>query len=106
MSMNIVKTINWIRSIELLASNVYREASERFIADQELSSFLSRLSQDESWHAFLLGQALESIQEPESLPKFGIKIDSNTKDEIEEAIQKLTASGDIFKPRRGFVQRI
>jgi len=28
------------------------------------------------------------------------------KDEIEEAIQKLIASGDVFIPRKGFVQRI
>jgi hypothetical protein len=29
-----------------------------------------------------------------------------TKDEIDDSIQKLTASGDIFIPRKGFVQRI
>jgi replicative DNA helicase Mcm len=29
-----------------------------------------------------------------------------SKDEIEDAIQKLKASGDIFVPRKGFVQRI
>jgi len=28
-----------------------------------------------------------------------------TKDEIEESIKKLQASGDIFKPKRGYVQR-
>ena len=27
-----------------------------------------------------------------------------TKVEIEEAINKLNASGDIFKPRRGYIQ--
>jgi len=31
--------------------------------------------------------------------------DKLTKDEIEEAISKLSASGDIFKPRRGYVQK-
>jgi replicative DNA helicase Mcm len=29
-----------------------------------------------------------------------------TKDEIDDSIQKLTASGDIFIPRKGFIQRI
>ena len=29
-----------------------------------------------------------------------------TKDELEDAVQKLTASGDIFIPRKGFIQRI
>ena len=29
-----------------------------------------------------------------------------SKDEIEEAITKLNASGDIFKPRRGYVQKM
>jgi len=28
-----------------------------------------------------------------------------TQDEIDEAISKLQASGDIFKPKRGYVQR-
>ena len=31
--------------------------------------------------------------------------DKLKKDEIEEAINKLSASGDIFKPRRGYIQR-
>jgi replicative DNA helicase Mcm len=29
-----------------------------------------------------------------------------SKDDIDDAIQKLRASGDIFEPRRGFVQRV
>jgi len=29
-----------------------------------------------------------------------------SKEEIDDAIQKLIASGDVFKPRRGFIQRI
>jgi replicative DNA helicase Mcm len=32
--------------------------------------------------------------------------DKLTKDEIEDAIGKLQASGDIFKPKRGYVQRM
>ena len=31
--------------------------------------------------------------------------DKLNKDEIDEAINKLQASGDIFKPKRGYVQR-
>jgi len=81
--MNMVKIINWLRSIELLAGNVYLKASERFAADQQFSSFLLRLKQDEDWHAFLLGNALHAIQDKASLPKFNIMIDSVTKKEIE-----------------------
>jgi hypothetical protein len=29
-----------------------------------------------------------------------------SKDEIDDSIQKLIASGDVFTPRKGFVQRI
>ena len=29
-----------------------------------------------------------------------------TKDDIEDSIQKLISSGDVFTPRKGFVQRI
>ena len=32
--------------------------------------------------------------------------DKLSKDEIEEAISKLNAAGDIFKPRRGYVQKM
>ena len=31
---------------------------------------------------------------------------SDEKDEINDSIQKLISSGDVFKPRRGFIQRI
>lgn len=87
--MNMVKIINWLRSIELLAGNVYLEASDRFNSDQEFSSFLSKLNQDETWHSYLLGKALQFIQDEESLPKFGIKIDSVTKEEIEAPFREL-----------------
>jgi len=84
-----VKIINWLRSIELLAGNVYLEASDKFTSDQKFSSFLSRLSQDENWHYFLLGKALQAIQGEESLPKFGIRVDSVTKEEIEAPFRDL-----------------
>ncbi len=87
--MNFVKIINWLRSIELLAGNVYLKASERFAADQQFSSFLSRLYQDEEWHALLLAKAIQAIQDAESLPKFGITIDSVTKEEIEGPFKQL-----------------
>jgi CheY-like chemotaxis protein/rubrerythrin len=87
--MNMIKIINWLRSIELLAANVYLEASNRFSADQRFSSFLSRLSHDETWHAYLLGNALEAIRDKESLPEFGIMIDPVTKKEIEAPFKEL-----------------
>jgi CheY-like chemotaxis protein len=87
--MNMIKIINWLRSIELLAANVYLEASNRYSADQRFSSFLSRLSHDETWHAYLLGNALEAIRDKESLPEFGIMIDPVTKKEIEAPFKEL-----------------
>ncbi len=87
--MDMVKIINWLRSIELLAGNVYLEASNKFASDQEFSSFLSRLNQDETWHSYLLGNALETIQEKKSLPKFGIMIDPVTKEEIEAPFRNI-----------------
>ncbi len=87
--MNMIKIINWLRSVELLAGNVYLEASNKFSADQRFSSFLSRLSHDETWHAYILGNALESIRDKESLPIFGIMIDPVTKEEIESPFKDL-----------------
>lgn len=87
--MDLVKIINWLRSIELLAGNVYREASDQFATDQTFSSFLSRLSHDENWHSYLLGDALRVIQDKEALPEFGIEIDPATKLEIETPFRDL-----------------
>jgi len=87
--MNMIKIINWLRSIELLAGNVYREASDQFATDQKCSAFLSRLNQDETWHFYILGNALTAIQDKEALPEFGIKVDSVTKHEIETPFRDL-----------------
>ncbi|MFC1840247.1 response regulator [Thermodesulfobacteriota bacterium] len=87
--MDIVKIINWLRSVEYLAGNVYLEASNKFASSQKISAFLSRLHNEEEWHALLLGKALEAIQDKESLPKFGIRIDSVTKEHIESPFKDL-----------------
>lgn len=87
--MDMIKIINWLRSVELLAGNVYLEASNKFSADQQFSSFLSRLSHDETWHAYILGNALGAIRDKESLPKFGIMIDPVTKEDIEAPFRNL-----------------
>ncbi|MBN2062882.1 MAG: response regulator [Deltaproteobacteria bacterium] len=73
----------------MLAGNVYHEASDQFTADQTFSSFLSRLSQDENWHSYLLGDALRSVEDKDALPEFGIKIDQVTKLEIETPFRDL-----------------
>ena len=87
--MSLVKTINWLRSIELLAGNVYNKGSDQFAADQKCSAFLSRLNQDETWHFYILGNALTAIKDKRTLPEFGIKIDSITKDKIETPFREL-----------------
>jgi CheY-like chemotaxis protein len=84
-----VKIINWLRSVEYLAGNVYLEASNQFASDQELSAFLSRLHNEEEWHALLLGKALQAIQDKESLPKFGISIDPDIKEHVEKPFKDL-----------------
>jgi len=87
--MRIIKIINWLRSIELLAGNVYLEASKQFASDEKFSTFFSKLHKEEEWHALLLGKAIQAVQGEENLPKFGINIDSDTKEYIEAPFKDI-----------------
>jgi len=80
----------WLRSIELLASKLYLEAACSLDGDQKYSSFLSRLSEEESWHYHIIGSAAQYIQENNIRPRPAIQVDAALKREMEIPFHELS----------------
>jgi len=93
------RTINWLRSIEMLASNIYMEAAEQLADDQKFSVFLSKMSDDEAWHYHLMGSALKYMEESGNIPEPVITIDSDTRDRVEIPFQQMYESITSVHPR-------
>jgi len=81
--------IPWLRTVEMLASNVYDNASEKLAKDQQFTAFLSRMSDDEAWHYHILGSAAQYLRETENIPQPAIAIDSHTKDMVQKPFLEL-----------------
>jgi len=82
--------ITWLRSVELLACKVYLEAAERLADDQKFSSFLSRLSEDESWHYHIIGSAEQYLRENHITSRPAILVDDEVRREIEAPFHELS----------------
>jgi CheY-like chemotaxis protein len=81
--------IRWIRSVEMLASHIYAEASDRLRKDQAFSAFLQRLSDDEFWHYHILGDAAQNLQKIGLNPRSAVKLDSFLKNDVELPFKEL-----------------
>jgi CheY-like chemotaxis protein len=81
--------INWLRTMEMLASNVYQEAAEQLSEDQEFSAFLSRMSDEESWHFHIVGSAMTFLEETKALPQTAVTIDGDIRKELERPFREL-----------------
>lgn len=77
------KIMNWLRSMEMLASNIYMEAASQLDKDQEFSAFLSRMSDEEAWHFHIMGSAMMFLEEIKEAPRPAISIDPDVKDSLE-----------------------
>jgi CheY-like chemotaxis protein len=84
--------INWLRTVEMLASNVYLEAAEQLNQDQEFSAFLSKISDEEAWHFHIMGSAMTFLEETKKVPQAEITIDSDMKKKIELPFKELYES--------------
>lgn len=83
------KIINWLRTMEMLASNVYLEAAEQLTEDQEFSAFLFRMSDDEAWHFHIMGSAMTFLEETKEAPKAAVTIDGDIKNTLELPFKEL-----------------
>lgn len=81
--------INWLRTMEMLASNVYLEAAEQLAHDQEFSAFLSRMSDEEAWHFHIIGSAMTFLEETKEMPRAAVTIDADIKNELELPFMEL-----------------
>lgn len=84
------KIVDWLLSVEQLAHEVYKEASDHFLLkDKDFSSFLARLAEEESLHFQLIRNAADSLKKKEELPVAAIDMDSNTKELLEAPLRRL-----------------
>ena len=89
--MELVEIIEWLRSIEDLAFQLYRKAAEKFKDRQELFSFLDHLAGDETWHYHLMGSAVEMLKKQGVSPVSVIAVDARTRANVEGALAKAFA---------------
>lgn len=73
--------IQWLRQVELLASEIYLQAALIHENDSKLKKFLETSAEDEAWHYHVMGSAAEYIA---SVPGFtpAISINKETNDKI------------------------
>jgi len=98
--------IDWLREIERLASEAYRQASALYADDPEFTAFLDHLAEDESWHHRVMGRAAEYLQ---TAPAFvpALSMDRTTSDRIgryfaaiKEGLEQKTLS------KQGLIEKI
>ncbi|TAN62696.1 response regulator [bacterium] len=80
---NVEKIIEWLCKIENAAFLIYEKASKAFSGDEELSSFLQKLAEDEKAHLGYMQKAFELIQGSGKAPHV-IAFDKNTVEFIEK----------------------
>jgi len=92
--------IEWLRHVEQLAYDIYKEASVIFEADRDFCMFFNRLAEDEALHFHLMGSASDYlIKNDIGIPQ-SISIDQNTRDHIEgplREIHRLLKDRDVKK---------
>lgn len=92
--------VEWLKSMESRAHNLYITASDYFKEDAEFSMFLRDLASDESLHLKLMNQAADFINEVKMELMADITIDLKTKQRIESpfsAYHRLLEEGNISK---------
>lgn len=73
--------IDWLKSVEHIAGEVYLEAAATFSHEKDLSEFLHQLAEEEAWHFHVMGSAANFLQsEPDFVP--AISVDKETEDRI------------------------
>ena len=75
--------INWLISIERMASSFYKDAADFFKTNKELSSFLNILGEDEAWHFHIMENAARFLLDKPEGTYSHIALDDHTKQKIE-----------------------
>ena len=80
--------VDWLKTVEQLAHNFYKEASVFFKEEQELSAFLSRLAEDEERHFQLMSKAADYLREKEMPVISSITLSQTSKDHVETPLKQ------------------
>ena len=92
-------TIDWLLTIEYLASSFYSEVGVGVKEDGKLSQFFQHLSEEETGHAQVMISALEYLLQHVA-PTFSISVDDETKAKIADPFiknRKLLAADNFSK---------
>lgn len=79
--------IAWLRQVEEMAGEAYREVADYFLDDNEFSSFLAGLAEDESLHYHLMGSAAVLFEEHGEFPTAAIELDDATQARVETPLR-------------------
>ncbi len=72
--------VNWLRTVEHLASEMYQQAALIYSDDEEFKRFLELNAEDEAWHYHVMGSAALFLDsEPDISPAVFIDKDTNRK---------------------------
>lgn len=101
--MTIEEVTTWLRGVEDLACSAYAEAAGADDSPAELSSFLTRLSQDEALHYHLMGSAAEFLRSHYKAMQSAVLLDQETKERIEAPLRHLHTMIQQQKPGRRLI---
>ncbi len=97
-----LEIVNWLMDVEQMAKDVYSRASDYFIEDKELNSFLTRIAEDEASHYHCMASAAEHlISLPSETPV--IYVDEETKLKIEGSLTAISEKMDSNSLTKDFL---
>ncbi|MFC1819799.1 response regulator [Thermodesulfobacteriota bacterium] len=81
--------INWLLNMEKLAAELYGRTANKYSEDQEFSTFLSRLAEDEDMHFQLIKNIKQHLLENREHPVSAIVVDKDIKGRVETPLRDL-----------------
>ncbi|MDF1555846.1 MAG: response regulator [Deferrisomatales bacterium] len=80
--------IAWLRQVEEMAAEAYREVADHFSDDSEFSSFLTGLEEDEILHYHVMGSAAVLFEAHGEFPTAAIELDDATRARVETPLRR------------------
>jgi CheY-like chemotaxis protein len=81
--------VSWLESIEQFVGRLYTSAAKAFAHDNQFSSFLTRLAEDEQSHAEFMSMVSAYLREKEKRFMLDIALDRKTRDRVEGPLKRF-----------------
>ena len=81
--------VSWLESIEQFVGRLYTSAAKAFAHDNQFSSFLTSLAEDEQSHAEFMSMVSAYLREKEKRFMLDIALDRKTRDRVETPLKKF-----------------